>query len=150
MSRISETHKVADVAKEAGVSQTTVYDWRQKLRDKKHDSDANDKKKWTNREKFHIVMETQTMSETELSAYCRKKGLYVEQVKAWENRCLTGLDLDEITKSKEYEKLLRQEKMKNRALNKEMRKKDKALAETAALLVLKKKAQQIWGDDEEE
>jgi hypothetical protein len=37
-----------------------------------------------------------------------------------------------------------------RGLESELRRKEKALAEAAALLVLKKKAQGIWGDDEEE
>jgi len=36
-----------------------------------------------------------------------------------------------------------------RSLEKELRRKDKALAETAALLVLKKKVQEIWGDEDE-
>ncbi|MEA3275332.1 MAG: hypothetical protein U9Q81_08620 [Pseudomonadota bacterium] len=45
---------------------------------------------------------------------------------------------------------LQVERKKSRRLEKELKRKDKALAETAALLVLQKKAQAIWGDDGED
>jgi len=50
-------------------------------------------------------------------------------------------------KQSEAEKQLRKE---NSALRKDLNRKEKALAETAALLVLKKKAQAIWGEPEED
>ena len=54
----------------------------------------------------------------------------------------------------EKEKRQREElielKRRNKELEKELARKDKALAETAALLALKKKAEAIWGDDEDD
>lgn len=44
---------------------------------------------------------------------------------------------------------IRDERQKNRMLERELARKEKALAETAALLVLRKKAQAIWGESED-
>ncbi len=46
--------------------------------------------------------------------------------------------------------LIKQEQKRVRQLSKELNRKEKALAEAAALLVLRKKAQAIWGDDADE
>jgi transposase len=45
---------------------------------------------------------------------------------------------------------LKEEQKRAKQLEKELQKKEKALAEAATLLLLRKKAQAIWGDDEEE
>ena len=84
------------------------------------------------------------MNETELAEYARKKGLYVEQIKAWKDACMNANG----GVAKEASRL-------NRELNdseKERRKleKEKALAEAAALIVLSKKANAIWGESEDE
>jgi transposase len=76
-------------------------------------------------------------------------GVFVEDVKNWRDQCAkanAGL-LDNPQKLKEE---LKEEKEKNKELAKELRTKEKALAETAALLVLRKKARAIWGDPEED
>jgi len=44
--------------------------------------------KWSSEEKFSVVLETATLSEVELNEYCRVKGLYSEQVKAWKQACI--------------------------------------------------------------
>ncbi len=89
------------------------------------------------------------LSEAELSEYCRRKGIYVDDIKTWRNQCLKA-NLNEKEDSKELKESLKAEKQLNKELQKELRFKEKALAETAALLVLRKKANAIWGDSEEE
>lgn len=89
------------------------------------------------------------LSENEIATYCRKKGLYVEELNDWRKQCLRA----NTTVLEDPERLkieLRDEKQKSKLLEKELRRKEKALAETAALLVLRKKAEAIWGDPEEE
>jgi len=53
-------------------------------------------------------------------------------------------------KEKKQREELAELKRKNKELERELRRKDKALAETAALLALKKRAEAIWGDDEDD
>ncbi|WP_249870832.1 hypothetical protein [Oceanobacillus saliphilus] len=105
--------------------------------------------KWNSQDKFLIVMETFMLNELELAEYCRKKGLYREQIEAWRNVCLqaNGQAFDQ---EKQLDVQLKDEQKRAKELEKDLQKKEKALAEAAALLLLRKKAQAIWGDDEDE
>jgi transposase len=93
-------------------------------------------------------METAQLSEVELAEYCRNKGLFVEQVTAWKDACMqaNGGVAQQATRLQQE---LRQKDKELKKLEKELRRKEAALAETAALLVLRKKADAIWGDGED-
>lgn len=104
---------------------------------------------WSSSKKFQAVLDTATMSQQELSAYCRQHGIYPEQLADWKAQCMSAnsatsvADKGQKKKEKSYQKQVRQ-------LEKELRRKDKALAEAAALLVLQKKFNAMLGADEEE
>lgn len=88
------------------------------------------------------------LSEIGLATYYREKGLFVEQVKAWKDACLQANG----GVAKEAARLQKEPKEREKeykGLQKELNIKEKALAETAALLVLRKKANAIWGDGED-
>jgi len=89
------------------------------------------------------------MSEIELSEYCRSKGLYPEQIKVWKLSCIKG-NMTNNEQKKEIEADARADKKRIRQLERELRRKDKALAETAAILVLRKKLSALWEEDEED
>jgi len=93
-----------------------------------------------------VVIETAALNEEELAEYCRRKGLYVEQIARWREATIAGAETERPLSAAERRELQRERK-KTRKLEKELRRKEKALAEVAALLVLQKKAQAIWGDD---
>ena len=95
------------------------------------------------------MLESSSFTEAELAEYCRRKGIYVDEVKAWREQCLKA---NETTTEdpKLLKESLKAEKEINKELQRELRHKEKALAETAALLVLRKKANAIWGDPEED
>ena len=89
------------------------------------------------------------MNEIELAEYARKKGLYVEQIKSWKDACMNANG----GVAKEAARLnrdLKDSQKKVKKLEKKLQRKEKALAEAAALLVLSKKANAIWGDPEDE
>jgi transposase len=143
---------VAHIAKEEGISEVTLYKWRKEARTDgvvATPGNGQTSDKWSSQDKFLIVMETFSMNEVELAEYCRKKGLYREQIEAWKHVCLqaNGQALDQ---SKQLNGVLKEEQKHGKQLEKELQKKEKALAEAASLLLLRKKAQAIWGDDEEE
>lgn len=139
--------KVPKIAKELGVSNETIYRWIRNKR--KKDGTNKPARKWSSEDKFHIVMETHNLSESELAAYCRKKGIYVEDIKAWRKQCQSANTISTID-PKDVENLYNKEKKRTKELERELRQKEKALAETAALLVLRKKAREIWGDPEDD
>jgi transposase-like protein len=95
------------------------------------------------------VVETASLSEAELGEYCRGRGLYPEQIRAWRLACEQANDGD-----REQQRRLRgsqqTDQKRLRELERELQRKEKALAETAALLVLRKKAEAIWGDREDD
>ncbi len=92
--------------------------------------------------RFAIVLEAATLSETELSQYCRENGLYPEQVQQWKQACING-------NTKPVSVSNSSDKKRIKELEKELHRKEKALAETAALLVLRKKFNARFGEDEE-
>ncbi|MFJ8067319.1 transposase [Psychrobacillus sp. NPDC096426] len=142
---------VAKISKEEGISEVTLYKWRKEARVAGTATPGNGQTsdKWNSQDKFLIVMETFAMNELELAEYCRKKGLYREQIEAWKSVCLqaNGQAFDQ---SKQLNVQLKEEQKRAKALEKDLQKKEKALAEAAALLLLRKKAQAIWGDDADE
>lgn len=91
-----------------------------------------------------MVIETAGLSEAELAQYCRKKGLHVEQVRAWRGACegANGSPEERVSPAQRA-----QERKRLRELEKELRRKDKALAEAAALLVLSRKLEALRSED---
>lgn len=142
---------VSQIAREIGLTETTLYKWKKaaKAHGMMTSGSAQPAERWSTRDKFAIVVETASLSEIELSEFCRAKGLFVEQVEAWRDACMqaNGRIAEQASK---LQKDLRTKEQEVKALNRELKRKEAALAETAALLVLRKKAQAIWGDPEDE
>jgi transposase-like protein len=142
---------VAEVSRETGVSEQTLYNWRNRVRNQgvAVPADPKNPDQWSGESKLAVVIETASLNEEELAAYCRRKGLYVEQIQRWREGASAGAGSDSPL-SAEERRALQQERQKSRKLEKELRRKEKALAEAAALLVLQKKARAIWGDAEDD
>ena len=142
---------IAQLAEEEGIAQGTLYSWRAEARAKGKlmpDGDLSPKG-WASVDKFAAVLETAALNESELSVYCRKRGLYPNQIKQWRIACEQANDWDR-AQNKRLQDTTRNADKKIKALQKELIRKEKALAETAALLVLRKKAQAIWEESEDE
>jgi transposase-like protein len=142
---------VAEISKQENISDKTLYNWRNRA--KKAGQPVPGKTKttedWSVETKLAVIAETATFSESELSRYCREKGLFVEQIAKWKQDFIQGY-----WGQKETPQQLRQQakvdKVEIKELKKELRYKDKALAETAALLVLRKKLNALWGEENED
>ena len=111
--------------------------------------DGKNPENWSTEDKFAVVLETAAFNEAELAEYCRMKGLYTEQVAAWKENC-TQANTTAAHRGKVAKDLTRQARREIKELKRDLRKKEKALAETAAILVLRKKASAIWGMEEDE
>ena len=99
---------------------------------------------WNKTQRLEALMHCHSLNDEQVSAYCRENGLYPHHIKAWKTEFLSDNQASEPL-SKQAQKKLKQE---NKRLQKELNRKDKALSETAALLVLSKKCQAIWGEKE--
>lgn len=142
---------VAQVSRDTGVSEQALYKWRDRFRHegKAVPADPSNPENWSGENKLAVVIETAGLNEEELSAYCRRKGLYVDQVARWREAAKAGAETLRPLSAEERREL-QKERKKSRKLEKELRRKEKALAEAAALLILQKKAQAIWGDSEDD
>ena len=98
-------------------------------------------------ERFKHLQATVGQDDVTVGAYCRKHGLYSHQLTAWEKDFMTQKKPDNNQAQLAECKALRGEV---KSLKKLLSRKDKVLAETVALLILKKKAAQIWGGSEED
>jgi hypothetical protein len=139
---------VPQLSKETGVPKDTLYGWgRQALWARGlSPTPAGGGERWRAEEKFAMVVETAALSEAERGEYCRKRGLYTEQLQAWRRAC------EQANASQAAPRLKHEaqaDKRRIQELERELRRKEKALAEAAALLVLRKKAEAIWGKDED-
>ena len=141
---------VPALAKEEGISDQTLYNWRIKIKQQGQPVPGNKPtpEQWSSEAKLAVIIATAPLSETELSQYCREKGLFIEQVKSWKEECLGGFQLS-TEQNKESKQQAKKDKHEIQSLKKELRRKEKALAETAALLVLRKKLNALWEEDEE-
>lgn len=142
---------VMEVARSEGIAYQTLYHWRDKA--KKEGRPVPGKKltsnDWSAEAKFAVLIETAPMSEAEVSQYCRENGLFREQVQQWKQDCLGGFTTSEV-QAKTIKQQAKSDKAEIKSLQRELRYKEKALAETAALLVLRKKLNALWEDDNEE
>jgi len=141
-----------EVAREEGISEATLYQWRRKAREQGQclpDANAQGPEGWSARDKFAAVLETASMSEHEQAEYCRSRGIYLEQLQQWRADCERATELADAQRQQDRSQA-RQERKQVKQLEKELQRKEQALAETAALLTLRKKAEAIWGDQEGE
>jgi len=96
-------------------------------------------------EKLAAILETMASNELELGEYCRKKGLYPEQIEEWKKTVLEGLGSPP---EKAQRERVSQQAKTIRQLESELLRKEKALAEAATLLMLKKKVEALLGEKE--
>ena len=138
---------IAVLAEEEGISTATLYLWRTQARAQGRllPDGATGPESWRGREKFAAVVETAGLNEAERAEYCRKRGLYPAQLLAWQTACEQATEGAE-SRSRMVRELTQADKRRIKDLERELTRKEKALAETAALLTLRKKAQAIWGD----
>jgi transposase len=104
---------------------------------------------WSSADKFGVVLETARMNEAELAEYCRSKGLFVEQVGDRREVCQQA-NATPGELNREFREQSKSDRKQIKQLQKDLQRKEKALAEAAALIILRKKAQAIWGEPKDD
>jgi transposase len=139
---------VAAIIEELGVPSPTLYQWRNDFANlggmKKTPLRPQDR---SPEAKLKTLIEFESLPEEKRGEFLRREGLHTETIKAWRKQLEDALT----PVNKQAQRLERAEdRRKIKELERELRRKDAALAETTALLVLKKKANLIWGTGEDE
>ncbi len=134
------------LSQEEGISRATLAKWRAEARAKGRflpDAKAGPEG-WTSADKLAAVIETASMNEADLGGYCRRRGLYPEQLRVWREACERANDWERAA----AHRITRETKdagTRIQQLERELARKEKALAEAAALMILRKKAEAIRG-----
>ena len=163
----SYSRSATELARETGVSQTTLSRWKREAdkivpmpkRKTKNQKRPDDR---TPQEKFELILKAKQLSEEELGEFLRSNGIHKADLDRWEAEAFSGMSnkksaSEETKKIRDLRKKLQDKDKEIRIQNKEIReqdkeirRKDKALAEAAALLVLQKKVREIWGDGDDD
>ncbi len=146
---------IKDMADNLGVGYSTLGKWiilakKQKLEPLQDKAQRMTKEKrpqdWSAEEKLNMVIACASLDEEKANERCREQGIFPHHIKQWKQDFINGQMASAKESIQPDNKTLRKE---NKILKKELNRKDKALAETAALLVLQKKVKAIWGNDED-
>jgi transposase len=95
-------------------------------------------------EKLRLVLEASALPQAELGEFLRRNGVHEADLAAWREAARSALGASPSSQARPGDA------RRVRELEKELRRKDRALAETAALLVLQKKVRAIWGDGDDD
>ena len=137
---------VEEICKEVGATSKSLYNW---LRSTSKDGSVNQKKEKspqdrTTEEKVQFVIAYFALDESERGGWLRQHGVSSHHLEKWREQMTRGFD----RKQDKEERF--QDKKTIKELERQIRRKDKALAEAAALIILKKKVDAIWGDREDD
>lgn len=147
---------VGQVAAALGVAKSSLYRWvddaeKQELEPISSQTSVLEQEKspnnWSLEERLNIVIRCSSLNSDQANAVCRESGIYPHHLEQWRNNFSTGVSPNVNTEERAERKKLKQE---NEALKRELRRKEKALAEAAALLILQKKMQEIWKREEDD
>jgi transposase-like protein len=135
---------VVVLARETGVTAVTLRTWQDAARTEGKIMARSNKpgERWSSSDKFRMVLEAAALSEVERSAYCRRKGIYPEQLQQWQQACELANGAAAAPAGAAPAAA--------RAQHQRIKQLERDLAEARALLVLRKKAEAIWGKDAEE
>lgn len=144
------------VASQLGVSHSSLYQWVVASKDstfgaslegesemKSHEKKPQD---WSLEERFQMIVACASLDKEAISQHCRERGLYPHHIEQWKRDFIHPPLQNTKADAIELKKL----KLEYSATKKELHRKTRALAETAALLVLQKKVNALWDNDEED
>ncbi len=138
-----ESASLDDVAREFGVGVGTLERWRSEAL-----SQPGRDRTWTAASRFEAVLTTAGMDEASKIAWCRAQGLYSQELESWRHSATQSLAQPDEARASPQQ--TQQDRRRIKELERELLRKDRALAETAALLVLSKKVAAIFNKGEAE
>jgi len=129
------------LSRTVGISQPVLSSWVRKYgRTVTMGKEERTPDKWASEDKVQAVLDTARLNEEELGLYLRRNGIHATHLEQWKAEIVEGMKSLENPGAER-----REQNLKIRELERELKRKEKALAEAATLLVLKKKAETIWG-----
>lgn len=141
--KVLNGQKVKDVAEEAGITGWSIYQWIKQHKNGNIQQERIGPRGFDLKKKQSLLLESKTITKNKMGIWLRKNGVHSEHLIKWEK------EIEEIMNKNSKDKIENKRLLKENArLKKELERKDKALAEAAILLTLKKKYQHLWEDED--
>jgi transposase len=141
-----DARSACSLSREVGIPQSTLSRWVREAGTLKS-MGKKTRKNWSAEEKLRIVVQASELPEEELGAFLRREGVHSSQLEQWRETVRGALTGGQTPESRRQ---TQRDRKRIQKLERELRRKDKALAESAALLWLKKKVRDIWGDEDDD
>ena len=141
-----DARSACSLSREVGIPQSTLSRWVREA-GTLESMGKKTRKNWSAEEKLRIVVQASELPEEELGAFVRREGVHSSQLEQWRETVRGALTVGQTPESRRQ---TQRDRKRIQKLERELRRKDKALAESAALLWLKKKVQDIWGDEDDD
>ena len=144
---------VAAIARSTGITTQTLYNWRAQWQKEGDLVPATSKapEQWSPGDKLAAVIQAAGLSGSDLGAFCRERGLYPRQLARWRQAAedANSPTAPSMADHKELQRRNQEQAREIRRLERELRKKEKALVEAAALLMVSEKCKALWPQDGE-
>ena len=147
------------LSREVGVPQPTLSLWLRRARrlpsmrkepnEGTQPGEPRSPKSWSAEEKYRVVLEAATVADSDLGEFLRRRGLHAVQLEEWRRVAAAGAKAALTHGKKSGREQPKADPRRVRELEREHLRKDRALAELAALVALKKKLDVLWGDEDE-
>lgn len=136
---------IEQFCRENNLALSTVSSWQAKYGNVLEMKQKKDKSQYSSEKILKVLSETYSLPEEDLGIYLRKNGLHSNQLEEWRASFLTLMSQPKVKLNKKDER-----DIEIKDLKKNLRKKDAALAEVSALLILQKKANLLWPSPSED
>lgn len=146
------------LSREVGVPQPTLSRWLRRARrlpsmtreqnESAKPTHPRSPKSWSAQERYRVVVEAMSVADADLGEFLRKRGLHAAQLEEWRRLAVEGAQAALAPGKKRGREQPKIDPRRVRELERELLRKDRALAEMAALIALKKKVELLWGDED--
>ncbi len=120
---------IASISREAGICLPTLYAWRNQSRTEGGvvPEDPATPESWSGADKLAVIIETAVLNDIELSEYCRRRGLFVEQIQRWKEGTMTGNEVSGNRLTADERREMKHSRQRTHQLERELARKEKAL-----------------------
>lgn len=148
---LPEGPSVYQLSKENGISPLTLRNWVKKYGGGIQVNRNKRPEDWTPEEKLQAVFKASGLEGEKLGEFLRSQGLHSHHIEEWKTDALQSAKASTPKRGRpRKDPELADAQSKIKLLEKDIRRKDKALAEQTAIVILQKKAQELWGTDEDD
>jgi transposase len=135
---------IMQMSEKTGIHHTSIRGW---IKTYSNFSSMKKSKEWTPEAKLEVIIKTATMSENERGEFLRANGLHSTDIESWKQDIYSS---QRPVGRPKLDPELVELRAKEKELSRDLKRKDKALAEMAARIILIKKSQLLFGVSEED